>query len=367
MKVAVITRHAPSNYGSVLQTIAMQTVLETLGYSCQTIDYIRCDEEPQRLEKTLVRQKRQWNRNSLTRKIYLILRQPECIYAGKKFEAMRTERLHLTCRYSSAQELQTNPPEADVYITGSDQVWGPTSDGSYDSAYFLGFTGDDKKRISYAASLGRTTLNEETKQLFQKYLPRYDHVSVREDSAVELLNQLGISAQQVLDPTLLLMRQQWEEMLEPIPDGKYVLVYQIHNNPALSRYAVKAAKKMGLPLIRVSPSLHQITRGGKFVFCPTLGQFLSYVKNAECLFTDSFHGTAFALTFNTPFVEVLPNNNTGTRNMSILKLTGLSHRILQDENDTALASQPVDFTEANAILTKKRQESLEILKQMIEN
>lgn len=105
---------------------------------------------------------------------------------------------------------------------------------------------------------------------------------------------------------------------------------------------------------------------GFVVWCPEMGQFLSYIKNATCMITDSFHGTAFAINFNTPFVEVLPNNNTGTRNMSILRMTGLSHRILRDEEDIQLAKNKVDFTEANEVLKEKRIESLEILKKIIE-
>ena len=83
------------------------------------------------------------------------------------------------------------------------------------------------------------------------------------------------------------------------------------------------------------------------------------------MITDSFHGTAFAINFNTPFVEVLPNNNTGTRNMSILRLTGLSNRILKDD-DVNLAMTTIDFSETNRILEKKREESIEILKHMLE-
>ena len=83
------------------------------------------------------------------------------------------------------------------------------------------------------------------------------------------------------------------------------------------------------------------------------------------MITDSFHGTAFAINFNTSFVEVLPNNNTGTRNMSILRLTGLSNRILKDD-DVDLAMTTIDFSETNRILEKKREESIEILKHMLE-
>ena len=105
-------------------------------------------------------------------------------------------------------------------------------------------------------------------------------------------------------------------------------------------------------------------RGGKFKFCPDISAFLSYVKNAQCLITDSFHGTAFALNFNTPFVEVLPGE-TSTRNMSILRLVGLTDRILQDENDLDLAFKPIDFTYANKVLAEKRKEGIEILSQML--
>ena len=84
-----------------------------------------------------------------------------------------------------------------------------------------------------------------------------------------------------------------------------------------------------LPLVRVSPTFHQLARGGRFVFCPEIGTFLSYIKNARYMLTDSFHGTAFAINFHTPFLEVLPNNKTGARNQSILQLTGLEDRLSQ--------------------------------------
>ena len=84
------------------------------------------------------------------------------------------------------------------------------------------------------------------------------------------------------------------------------------------------------------------------------------------MITDSFHGTAFAINFNTPFVEVLPNTNTGTRNMSILRMTGLSDRILTEGDDVALAKKPIDFRNANEILSTNRKNSISVLKSMIE-
>lgn len=366
MKAAVITRHGISNYGSLLQAMATQQVIEDLGHTCEIIDYIRDDESYMQQEKTLLRRKPEWNENPVKRMLYLAVRQPAGIAAGKYFEKAQKKYLHLSKRYTTWEQLDRDRPKADVYITGSDQVWGPVENGSYDSSYCLSFTEESDRRIAYAASFGHTDMTPELENYYKKWLSRYESIAVREDSAVEILRNMGIQAVQVLDPTLLLDASYWSRYTQPIREGKYLLIYQLHNDRRLDEYAEKAAASTKLPLIRISASLHQISRKGKFVWLPETGQFLSYIKNAECLITDSFHGTAFAINFHTPFVEVLPDNNTGTRNMSILKMTGLTDRILTNVNDTALAERKIDYTEADRILADKRKESLGILRSMIE-
>lgn len=364
MRTTVITRHAITNYGSLLQAIATQKVLSDLGHTCTIIDYIRNDESYWKQEQTLLQGKREWNNNLLKKAAYLLVRQTESILAGRRFERAQKKYLNLTRRYHSVEELEQDKPKADVYITGSDQVWGPVADGSYDSSYCLSFTSEQDKKIAYAASFGHADMTPERIAYFEKWLKRYAHISVREDSAVSLLNEMGIPATQVIDPTLLLRADYWTQFTKPIAK-KYVLAYQLHNDKRLGRYAEKVAREMQLPLIRVSASLHQISRPGKLIWCPEIGDFLSYIKYAACLITDSFHGTAFAINFNTPFVEIMPNNNTGTRNMSILRLTGLSDRILQDDNNIALAGKKMDFDRANRILQKQREFSLRVLQEMI--
>lgn len=204
-------------------------------------------------------------------------------------------------------------------------------------------------------------MDDELKRYYQKLLSQYSCIAVREDSAVEMLKELNIQALQVLDPTLLFDADYWEQYVKAISKRKYILVYQLHNDKSLGAYAQKVAHESGLQLVRISVSRHQIIREGKFIWAPDLEGFLSYIKNAECVITDSFHGTVFAINFNVPFVEVLPNNNTGSRNISILKLTGLSHRILDDNDNIGLAWEPINFKNANEILADKRKESLEIL------
>ncbi len=366
MKVAVITRHAISNYGSLLQAYATQKVFEKMDTNCEIIDYIREDESYRNHEKTLLKRKTNWYKNPFKRFIYLALRQPESIFSGRMFEHERKKYLKLTSRYTSLQQLMDRPPLADLYVTGSDQVWGPTEDGSHDPAYCLVFTPECAKRISYAASFGRTVMMPEIKMYYAKHLKRYNTIAVREDSAVELMEKLGIRAEQVVDPTLLLSADEWRKISIQKSKRKYILVYQLHNDPKLGEYAQKVAADKKLPLLRISTHLHQITRPGKLIWNPSIAEFIDYIDCAECLITDSFHGTAFAINLNTQFVEVLPNNNTGTRNQSILKLTNLENRILKNENDIELASIPIDFVPVNQIIEFERKRSLKLLRNMIE-
>ena len=363
MKVAVITRHAISNYGSLLQAMATQKIISDLGCECQIIDYIRDDEAYRNQEKTLLKRKPSFNKNLLKRFAYLSFRKPESAFAGKRFEKMRKKYLNLTKEYSDIGQLKDDKPVADVYMTGSDQVWGPVMDGTYDSAYCLSFTDDSDKRDAFAASFGRTNFSAEVREFFQKWLPRYDNIAVREDSAIQMLNSWGIKSTQVIDPTLMLDSSYWSNFTASI-NKEYILVYQIHNDKKLDRYAKAVAKKAGIPLIRVSAFFHQCVRSGKLKCCPDISGFLSYIKNAKCLITDSFHGTAFAINFNTPFVEVLPDV-TSTRNVSILRLTGLTDRVLRDESDVELAFKPIDFSFANQVLEDKRKEGMAVLSEML--
>ena len=198
-------------------------------------------------------------------------------------------------------------------------------------------------------------------------LSKYDDIAVREDSAVELLDNMHIQCVgQVLDPTLLLTGDEWRGFInnDHIIQGKYVLVYQLHNNPVLSDYAVRFAEHVGLPLYRVSPTFHQFRRGGHFLYLPELGDFLSHINNCTYFITDSFHGTAFAINFNKQFIEILPNNKTGSRNQSILRLTGLEGRIIHDYNDFSICNSVIDYDRINSILENERIKSIDILKKL---
>lgn len=370
MNIKVITRHGPTNYGSLLQSIATQRVLEQLGHDCQIIDYQREDERGLKMIETQVACKPEWARNLLKKLAYIAMRYPTEIHAQLRFDRMRREYLKMTARCTTHKEL--TQLEADVFMTGSDQVWGPTMCGVYDPAYFLSFVNDHTRKVAYAGSFGRTDFIAEILEEYKSLLERYDAITVRENSAVETLNKMGLSCRgQVLDPTLLLTAEEWDREMkvdaQPLPvKGKYVLVYQIHSDKNLNDYAIRFARHTGMPLYRVSAYMHHANRGGKFVYCPDVRKFLALVKNCTYFVTDSFHGTAFALNFNKDFIEILPNNKTGSRNQSILQLTGLTGRIVTDYQDFSIAQKEIDYTRVNRIFEQERKKSLSLLTEMLQ-
>lgn len=366
-KVAIITRHAIANYGSLLQTIALQNKVAEMGCEPKVIDFIRTDESLVHSTITEAKQKEQY-KNKFKLLLYCFFRIPLDAVANLRFQKFRKKYLVTTKRYTSLEQLKREKPEADIYMTGSDQVWGPIMSGQYEWAYFLDFCSDFDKKVAYAASFGKTDIDKCCKDKAFSLLARYDHLSVREESAVKLLVQNHLQAVQVIDPTLLMSADEWKDLLQ-MPNRQvkesYAVVYQIHNNKELEKYAVEFAEKAGVKLIRISPLLHQFKRGGHFVWAPSLGEFLSYLEYADYLITDSFHGTAFAINFNTPLVTLMPKTGTSTRNISLLKLLGLESRIVIDLNDFSLIDEPCDFAYANKILQNNREESLQILRSFL--
>ena len=368
MVINVITRHAPPNYGSLLQAIATQRVIMNLGHECRIINYIPKCETGVRMAITQLEQKTKWRRNPIKKAIYLMVAEPKTLLMDRKFLAMRKKYLLMGPYCATTGELKKLYAEKkdEVFLTGSDQVWGPISTGHYDPTYFLDFVPKSSRKLAFAASFGKAIFDEQTLKEYAVLLKKYDSLAVRENVAVELLKKMDISAKQVLDPTLLMDADAWSEYVNPMKKPeKYVLVYQIHANSDLDHYAVKFAEKAELPLLRVSPLLHQARRSGKFVYCPDISGFLDLVKNAAYMVTDSFHGTAFAINFNTQFVEVLPNTGTSSRNQSILEFTGLTNRIVRDLNDFSYIDQEIDFKEANEKIGISRIESIRILEEML--
>lgn len=353
-KISIITLHSVRNYGSVLQAFATQKKLEEYGLKVSFINFQRSD------TKSSINRLKAWiKKDSLIRKIAKsILLLPSFIYQDMLFNHFIKRNLNIEQhKYSSEKDFEKISIDADMYCTGSDQVWNSTWNLGLIKPLFLSFVPDNIPKISYSASFGKIYLDEWEQDETRELLKRYNHISVRESSAVNIISQLGIKgAVQVLDPTLQMPRSFWgkyagnSKLKEP-----YILIYQLNSNPKFDKYAKEFAKRKELKLIRFCLRFDQILKTGHSAIIPNIFDFVSYIYHASYVITDSFHATAFSINVNTDFISIYPDKFSN-RIDSILKSTNLENRHLTSYDDFSfVACPPINFSQANAYLEKERE------------
>lgn len=372
MKASVITLHTVDNYGSVMQTYATQQILKKCGYDVEFVDYWRRDNLPQsRAERmlegsTLQKLKPLWGINNFTHKATVSILKSVLEKQRSPMWRFLEEKVQLTkVRYYSFEELEANPPVADVYITGSDQVWNSIWNQGIDRSYFLDFAPAGKPRIAFSASIGREQLDTEEIPETKRLLEKYSAISVREQSAVELLASMDIKSTLVLDPTLMLEAEEWRQLATKQKREKpYILIYQLNPNPQMDQYAKQLAQKKNWEIIRIGFGRSDHRKGGKCVMLPSVEEFLGLFCDAACVLTDSFHATAFSLNLGTDFISVLPGR-FGTRIESITKLTRTENRILTSYDDLTVIDRSIDEKNVQNIFTVERKKSFDFLKRAI--
>ena len=373
MKVSVITLHTVNNYGSVMQTYATQKVFEKLGCDVEFVDYWRKSNTPDECAKrlldssTMKRLKPIWGLNPFTIKLTVKLLK---IFVTNKESQMRKfirERVTLSpTSYYSIDDLKDNPPEADIYVTGSDQVWNSIWNQGLDRAYFLDYAPVGKPKVSFSASIGRSELERDEMVEMYELLKQYDAISVREASAVQILRDMGLEAQLILDPTLMLNREEWIEIGKE-PRGRktpYLLIYQLHINPNIDLYADTLARAKGWEIVRIGLSRSDKKKIGTTCMNTSVPEFLGLFSHAACVLTDSFHATAFSFNMGTDFISVLPNS-FGTRIESITELTGTKDRILSSYDDLSIADCEINKEQVQNILRQEREKGYAFLRNSI--
>lgn len=332
MKIGIITYQKVNNYGADLQAYALQAKLRTLGYDAENIDYLHY-KHPR--FKSTPKSKRIVPIPLKTRvKAFLFpfvekLRNLKCRVLVKQREALfeRFERdsLVLTQEFQTIDELYEKCPLYDVYISGSDQIWNPRSDTSL-APYFLDFAPEGAKCISYASSFGVSELPGATFACFKRLLKRFSAVSVREKSALRLVNSmsLGVETKHVVDPTLLLTAKDWEAVAqEPVgwSNQPFVLLYDLIASEAAVRLAYQWAQKNKCRVVRI----------GDGAYGPS--EFVWLFANASAVITTSFHGTVFSILNRKPFYSVIPAAMTNAgRIESLLTSLGLEERLLRERD-----------------------------------
>jgi hypothetical protein len=367
MKISVITLHTVKNYGSVLQTYATQSKLEQMGAEVEFVDYWRENNLGKNSINWVLSLSERWNRNPLTRLIYKAVKYPSLWKGTITFGRFVKRHIILTPRrYLTLSELAKDPPVADLYCTGSDQVWNSTWNGGVEKPYFLDYVPENKKRIAFAASFGKTELDSKERKTAIPLLQKYSKISVRESSGVRILEKMGIShAVQIMDPTLLLCEKDWKKLTAKRKTRQeYVLIYQLNPNKDFDNYAKRVAKKKKMRLIRVSTEYCHAFRPGHLVWCPSVENWLSLFYYADFVLTDSFHGTAFSIIFKKQFAVIYPPKYFD-RLKNILDLTGLENRVVGDYENFSPIREKIDYRPVNEILARERAKADAFLKEAL--
>lgn len=368
MRIAVITIIDAPNFGTVLQAYAFCRVLSKSGASVELIRYERKVSEILYLFKKRIK-----TAPSLLKKVwaipaYLIL----LPFAIIKYNNFLKKNTNLSRRYKSIAELKKNPPEADVYFTGSDQVWNSCYNNGIDKAFFLDFVPPHKRCYAYAASLGISDFDTVDKSVVKNLLKKYQKITVREECSVQILKNLDIAnVDFVLDPVFLLSREEWilfsKQRLFKKKE-RYVLVYCVGDKlDYVMELASYIAREKGLKLYFVEATFNINSlkyKVDKRFNNASIHDFLNCFFNADFAVVSSFHGTAFSLVSGINFFSVLPNmfNN---RQLNLLKYAGLEHLSISEGTVLDNLKIPeIDYTAVYSKINALREKSLNILHNM---
>ncbi len=281
-KVGILTFHDADNLGAVLQAYALNTVLEKeCGVTAEIINY-KCPKITSTKYATVSASIKGMIKYFLMLVYYKIKR------CG--FDSFRKKRLNLSegCNRQNIEEITK---DYDLLIAGSDQVWNPECTDS-DKTYLLDFVGDRNCKYSYAASLGNREFSPADDMEWINGIKDFREISVREQSAAQHLEKLGIGNVRVnSDPVVLLSEDEWKKIMSKrLVSQKYVLVYTVLPDVNVMNAAKNYAIEHNCKLISNKKSI-------EFILHNSPSDFLSWIYHAECVFTNSFHGTAFSVIF----------------------------------------------------------------------
>lgn len=371
--IAIVTVfHNNFNYGAVLQAYALQKWLKQEGYES---DILLIDRDTSAsYKKRITSSSRKidytcWQKikNQLTSAI-LFLRKRKINAFSRTYISMSD---HI---YSDADIGETNQLY-DVFIAGSDMIWHFSV--GYD-AFFLNFVSDGHLKIAYAASIGVDQLDEAYMQYMTPLLERFDFISVREQASVRLLSgRVRQKVHCVLDPVFLLPSEHWVNMCKRGSKSKdYILVYLLGLSMQTHRLAQALSENLGIKPVVIAFGRIILNRAvllikGKKIVAVSPIEFLTLIKNAKYVITDSFHGTAFSIIFHKSFCTVPRKERNEQPHISlrlydILGRLGLENHIQQTlEGVLRILHEEVDYEAVETRLEKERAHSTAFLKEAL--
>lgn len=341
-KVGIITFHKSLNYGSAMQAWALSYYIKELGYDVKIIDYT-----PNNYSDYYSMFWKPTSLGNIKSDILHLAWLPFLKRREKGYSEFTKNHLPISeKKYKENEEISDFVSDKDIMLCGSDQIWNPLA-RDFSMNFFLSNC-TCKRKISYAPSIGNRRLEDANDpDLIRKCLLDFDYISVREQSGADNINEFlngEKKAEVVLDPTLLLKASDYNEITCKRRINKpYIFFYSVWYNPSAVRSALVLSKKYRLPIYTMMSG-----RGNSILFknmfnikFPPLdggpSGFLSMIRNAKYVVTDSFHGTAFSVIFEKKFVAINNKNSDGTlkndtRICNLLNVLDLESRYLTEED-----------------------------------
>lgn len=369
-RIGIITIQKCDNFGADLQAYALGAKLRSMGYDAENIDYLfykhpkhekGVGESPvlpisvvNRIKERLfplvnwVRRRRSWKGEPC-----------RC----DKFAAWFERNVKCGREYRSVKSLYDDPPNYDVYMVGSDQVWNPRMYSNI-KPYFLDFAPKGAKCVSYASSLGVSELAGGVFYRYKLWLKRFSYIGLREKKGSDIVRSmaLGVEVMHVVDPTLLLTAEEWANVSVAVEDpkvvpGKYLLLYDLIACDDTMAIAKRIAEEKGFEIVRIWDGSYGP------------GEFLWLFAHAGAVITNSFHGTVFSILNHRPFVTVVPRTmSNASRIESLLESVGLMSHLLRAGKSVANVSAcpcPA-WDEIERRLSVLRSDSIAFLRRSIE-
>lgn len=351
MKIAMVTFQRAVNHGASLQMYALYKTLLKTGNQVKVIDYV--PDYPK-------------HPGSWKQKVANVLNYRYDRIKEKKYENFRRELIgqDMTApiRYDKLTDIEK---DFDLFIAGSDQLWNYHC-GYFDKYYFLDFLKDDSKKHTYAVSFNLKSIPKDKIDEYKRRILPFEQISVRETDGAEAVKELtGKNALIHVDPTLLLNKKEWESILPKAPNEKYIAIYTLGKPVKLVEKARELAKATGCKIYYLSDFFSNLDLKHIRGLGPL--EFLSFLDNAEYVFTNSFHGTAFSVNLHKNFFcEFNMQNNYNFRAEALIKKCRLLERAVDNTDDVvSVSKKAIEWDKVEAVLNEERARSQKYLSEII--
>lgn len=378
-RIGIITYFNYYNYGSMLQGFALQHYIQN-NYSDIDCELINFRSIPPNNTSFWRKAKVRFNRIGYYLTHLSEIRTKSAYHSKMSirntyFDIFLNTQVKVTPEfYRNKSQLMQHPPIYDIYITGSDQTWSPNISGGYDlSPMFLDFAVGGARKAAYAPSVGVSKFTHEQESFLKCKLNSYSLISCREVGGAKLLERItGKEVPPVIDPTLLLNKNQWEKLAVPSEiKVNYIFCYFLGSRQYYRDFAKKLSMQTGLPIVCLPVNWKDFSNDDNLVWNAGPLEFVGLINGAEYVCTDSFHGVAFSSNLNKNFYAFikhagLSDAGDNSRLFDYLKRIGLEDRLITEYDGNEICVKSIDYSSVNERLAKERENSYRYIDRIIQ-